>query len=153
MQCVLWHLNTHVLWFNSLCFYLTKTQAAIYIYIYIYIYIHIYILFTTEVAIGSSFRSSYRKLAWVGFEPMTTEFRSEALTDLTELSGHEFNLLSEPTLYNFDYIYIKKPFKGVKVKTLTSHSWNYWQIYFEISDFFIFFMHNGFLNLLLFSKP
>ena len=28
-----------------------------------------------------SFRSSYRKLAWVGFEPTTTEFRSDALTD------------------------------------------------------------------------
>ena len=28
-----------------------------------------------------SFRSSYRKLAWVGFEPATTEFRSDALTD------------------------------------------------------------------------
>ena len=27
------------------------------------------------------FWSSYRKLAWVGFEPTTTEFRSEALTD------------------------------------------------------------------------
>ena len=27
------------------------------------------------------FGSSYRKLAWVGFEPMTTEFRSDALTD------------------------------------------------------------------------
>ena len=27
------------------------------------------------------FRSSYRKLAWVGFEPKTTEFRSDALTD------------------------------------------------------------------------
>ena len=25
--------------------------------------------------------SSYRKLAWVGFEPLTTEFRSEVLTD------------------------------------------------------------------------
>ena len=23
----------------------------------------------------------YRKLAWVGFEPTTTEFRSDALTD------------------------------------------------------------------------
>ena len=29
----------------------------------------------------SIFRSSYRKLAWVGFEPTTTEFRSDALTD------------------------------------------------------------------------
>ena len=27
------------------------------------------------------FTSSYRKLAWVGFEPMTTEFCSDALTD------------------------------------------------------------------------
>ena len=27
------------------------------------------------------FRSGYRKLAWVGFEPTTTEFRSDALTD------------------------------------------------------------------------
>ena len=27
--------------------------------------------------------SSYRKLAWVGFEPTTTEFRSDALTDWT----------------------------------------------------------------------
>ena len=27
------------------------------------------------------FRSSYRKLASVGFEPTTTEFRSDALTD------------------------------------------------------------------------
>ena len=25
--------------------------------------------------------NSYRKLAWVGFEPTTTEFRSDALTD------------------------------------------------------------------------
>ena len=28
-----------------------------------------------------TFRSSYRKLAWMGFEPTTTEFRSDALTD------------------------------------------------------------------------
>ena len=28
-------------------------------------------------------RSSYRKLAWVGFEPTTTEFRSDALTNWT----------------------------------------------------------------------
>ena len=41
------------------------------LYIYIYIYgIHHW----------SIFRSSYRKLAWVGFEPTTTEFRSDALT-------------------------------------------------------------------------
>ena len=51
----------------------------LYIYIhYIYIYIYIYIC-------GIHHRrmpwSSYRKLSWVGFEPTTTEFRSDALTD------------------------------------------------------------------------
>ena len=40
------------------------------LYIYIYKFHHWRIL-----------RSSYRKLAWVGFEPTTTEFRSDALTD------------------------------------------------------------------------
>ena len=34
-------------------------------------------VFTTE----GFFRSSYRKVAWVGFEPTTTEFYSGALTD------------------------------------------------------------------------
>ena len=29
----------------------------------------------------TTLRSSYRKLAWVGFEPTTTEFHSDALTD------------------------------------------------------------------------
>ena len=41
-------------------------------------------------------RSPYRKLAQVGSEPTTTEICSGALT--TELSGHEFNSHSEPTL-------------------------------------------------------
>ena len=44
-------------------------------------------------------RSCYRRLAWVGFEPMTIEFRSDSL--LTELSGHEFNSHSEPTLFSY----------------------------------------------------
>ena len=39
------------------------------------------------------------KLAWVGFEPTTTEFRSDALTD--GLSGHEFNSHSKLTLYSY----------------------------------------------------
>ena len=42
------------------------------------------------------FRSSYRKLAWVGFEPTTTEFRSDALTDWAMNS----------TIYIYIYIYI-----------------------------------------------
>ena len=46
------------------------------IYIYIYIYICVCVVFTSE-----GFWSSYRKLVWVGIEPTTTEFRSEALTD------------------------------------------------------------------------
>ena len=59
----------------------------IYVHVYIYItyiyiiitYIYIYMVFTTEGFFF--FRSSYRKLARVGFEPTTTEFRSDALTD------------------------------------------------------------------------
>ena len=53
------------------------------IYIYIYVYIHMYVY--TYIIYGIHYWrflwSSYRKLAWVGFEPTTTEFRSDALTD------------------------------------------------------------------------
>ena len=45
--------------------------------------------------------SSYRKLAWVGFEPTTTEFHSDPLIDWAFRWGDEFNLHSEPTLYNY----------------------------------------------------
>ena len=44
---------------------------------YIYIYIYIYIIFTTE----GFFQVSIEKLARVGPEPTTSEFRSDALTD------------------------------------------------------------------------
>ena len=45
---------------------------ALYIYIYIYLYgIHHWKILW----------SSYRKLAWVGYEPTATEFCSAALTD------------------------------------------------------------------------
>ena len=48
-----------------------------YICIYIYVYnIYIYIFHHWRIL-----RSSYRMLASVGFEPMTTEFRSDGLTD------------------------------------------------------------------------
>ena len=43
---------------------------------YILTYIYIYSIHHWRI-----FRSSYRKLAWVGFEPTTTEFRSDAVTD------------------------------------------------------------------------
>ena len=53
----------------------------IYIYIlYIYIYIHTYI-YIYGIHHQKILWSSYRKLAWVGFEPTTTEFRSDALID------------------------------------------------------------------------
>ena len=41
--------------------------------------------------------SSHRKLAWMGFEPITTKFHSNALT--TELSGHELKSHSKPTFF------------------------------------------------------
>ena len=46
------------------------------VYIYIYIYIYIYGILYWRI-----FRSSYRKFVWVVFEPTTTEFRSNALSD------------------------------------------------------------------------
>ena len=64
-----------------------KFTYIIYIYIYIYtiyIYIYIYTYTYTYIYIYSSlkdFWSSYRKLTWVRFEPTTTEFCSDALTD------------------------------------------------------------------------
>ena len=41
-----------------------------------YKYIYIYVVFTTDRFL----EGSYRMLAWVGFEPTITEFRSDALT-------------------------------------------------------------------------
>ena len=61
-------------------------NEIIYIYIYIYIrflyqiFIFIYI-FIYGIHHGRILWSSYRKLARVGFEPTTTEFLSDALTD------------------------------------------------------------------------
>ena len=53
-----------------------NTNFSICICIYM-LYIYIIMVFTTE----EFFRSSYRKLARVGFEPTITEFRSDAQTD------------------------------------------------------------------------
>ena len=44
-----------------------------------YIYIHIYIIIWYSAL--KDFWSSYRKLNWVGFEPTTTELRSDTLMD------------------------------------------------------------------------
>ena len=98
----------------------------IYIYIYIYIHTYIYIYFCRNVFIKKCvfnddypiniyiiyiyiyidgihhwtiITSSYRKLAWMGFEPTTTEFRSDALTNWTIRPW--INSHSEPTLYSY----------------------------------------------------
>ena len=47
-----------------------------YIHIYIYIYIYVYGIHHRRIL-----WSSCRRLGWVGFEPTTTEFRSDTLTD------------------------------------------------------------------------
>ena len=67
--------------------YMYISYIYIYIYMYIsylyivYVYIYIYIYNIQHWRIIWSSSSGSRKLAWVGFEPMTTEFRSHLLTD------------------------------------------------------------------------
>ena len=61
--------------------YITYVYICIYIYIYVYIYIYMYIYITYGIHHCRILSSSLRKLAWEGFEPTTTEFRSDPLTD------------------------------------------------------------------------
>ena len=71
--------------------YIVYIYINIYIYIYIciciyriyisYMYVYIYIYNIHHWRIIWSSSSGSRKLAWVGFEPRTTEFRSHLLTD------------------------------------------------------------------------
>ena len=75
--------NETVFFFLINCWNMKKNMLLvcyliiIYTYIYnIYIYIDIYGIYHWQVL-----WSSYRKLAWVGFEPKATEFYSNALTD------------------------------------------------------------------------
>ena len=67
----------------------------LYIYIYIFIYIYIYIVFSTdgffEVAIES----------WPEWDLDPRPLNSIQTLQPTELSGHEFNSHSEPTLHDF----------------------------------------------------
>ena len=93
-------------------FHLVQPTYILYIYIYIsYNYIYIYIiciyLYLYLYIYMYIFRSSYRKLAWVGFEPTTSGFRSEALTlflSMYLLSLHFLNLCSDTT--NLHYYYL-----------------------------------------------
>ena len=88
-------------WLTIVKSWLNDYLHSIYLYLYLYlsvsIYRYIYMVFITE----GFFRSSYTKLAWVGFEPTTTEFRSDALTDWA--IGHEFYIYIH--IYDI-YIYI-----------------------------------------------
>ena len=60
----------------------THTHIYILHIIYIYIYIHIYIyIYIYSIHNWRILWSSCRKFGWVAFEPTTTEFRSDALTD------------------------------------------------------------------------
>ena len=65
---------------------------GIYIYIYIsfYIYVYIYIYGIHNWRIIWS--SKYRKLAWMGFEPTTTEFLSDVLTHWAVRSWFQLSL-------------------------------------------------------------
>ena len=67
----------------------------------------------------------YRKLAWVGFEPTTTEFRSD---NFTELSAHEFNSHSEPTLYSYSNFIVCSVSNFISAIAFVSHhacfNWN-----------------------------
>ena len=98
---------------------------------YIYIYIYIYGIYHRGI-----YRSSYRKLAWVGFESTTTEFRSDALTYWA--TCYEFSSHSQPTLYSYSnfislfnvcasfwhmYIIRKSSPFNVKIQTATILFW------------------------------
>ena len=50
--------------------------------------------------------SSYRKLAWVGFEPMISEFRSDALTDWAIRPWVQYNLHAYIYIYIYTYMYV-----------------------------------------------
>ena len=82
---------------------------------YIYL-IYIYILYIYKILHGIRhwriIWSSYRKLAWVGIEPMTTEFHSDTLTDWAirpwvqfALRANFVQLLQFHHLFLYKYIY------------------------------------------------
>ena len=72
------------------------------------IIIIIYIIIIYGTHDGRIIWSSYRKLAWVAFEPTTTEFRSDVLTDWAirqkkyryekSLAQYGCNLIFEPNI-------------------------------------------------------
>ena len=67
--------------------------SCIYIYIYIYIYLHM--VFTTEAFLEVAIES------WLEWDLNPRPLNSVQKLQPTELSGHEFKSLSEPTLYRY----------------------------------------------------
>ena len=98
---ILFYIYTYV-YYIYICIY-------IYIYIYIYIiYIYIYIHIIHVIHHWSILWSSYRKLAWVGFEPTNTEFRSDALTALTDRVTRLWVQLALRKMYTEVYMPLNK---------------------------------------------
>ena len=88
------------------------------IYIYIYIkYLYIYGIHHWQIL-----WSSYRKVAWVGFEPTTTEFRLDTLTNWTIRPCIQFTLRA-----NFVQL-----FQFHRLFSFTFH----FEIYFQICSLF-----------------
>ena len=67
-------MNIQILYWYA-CIYLQIHIRDIHMNIYTYIYIYMYGIHHWMILWGS-----YRKMVWVGFELMTTEFRSDAVT-------------------------------------------------------------------------
>ena len=59
---------------------------CVYMYVYMYIYIYMYV-YKYGIHHWRIIWSSYRKLAWVGFEPMNTEFNSHSEATLCSYSN------------------------------------------------------------------
>ena len=75
----------------------------IYIYIYIYIYI-IYIYYVTYILLWYSPLKNFLEVAiesWPEWDLNLRSLNSVQMLKPTELSGHEFNSLSGPTLYDY----------------------------------------------------
>ena len=79
--------------------------------------------------------SSYRKFAWVGFEPMTTEFRSDALTDWATKRVRKYQnsiILKLYVVYIYIYIYnCRKNYICIFFRSSTL-KWDYIYIYIYI---------------------
>ena len=112
----------------NICIYIHivfSLMTGMYMYIYIHTYIHIIYNIYIYIYIYNHWRilwSSYRKLAWVGFEPtVTADFCPDALTNWvirpssvpTFYFNQRFQIFS---LYTYIYKYEKKPTKLFKLQ-------------------------------------